>query len=68
MHVSPLYVDDVRMGVLPCVDLTLDDDPELWNEKRKETSTMKAPTKLGIWHCKVLWMSMKMGAQMPTVE
>jgi hypothetical protein len=68
MHVSPLYVDDIRMGILPCVDLTLDDDPELWNEKRKEMSTMKAPTKLGIWYCKVLWMSVKMGAQMPIVR
>ncbi len=37
MNVSPLYVDDVRMGLLPCVDLTLDDDPSLWNEKRNET-------------------------------
>ncbi len=54
MHVSPLYVNDIRMGTLPCVDLTLDDDPELWNEKRKEVSDMKSPTKLGIWYCKVL--------------
>ncbi len=45
MHVSPLYVDDIRMGILPCVDLTLDDDPELWNTKRKEMSTMKAPVR-----------------------
>jgi hypothetical protein len=50
------------------VDLTLDDDPELWNEKRKEVSDMKAPTKLGIWHCRVLWMSVKMGLGVPEAK
>ena len=70
MTVSPIYADDVRMGVLPCVDVTADDDPLLWREKElsKGRSDMKAPTKLGVWHCKVLWMSAKMGLGMPAVR
>jgi hypothetical protein len=70
MTMSPLYLDDIRMGILPCVDLTLDDDPRLWNvdEKKNEVSDKKAHTKLGVWYCKVLWMSVKMGLEMPTVR
>ena len=70
MTVSPLYVDDLRLGILPCVDVTADDDPMLWREKEltKGRSDMKAPTKLGIWHCKVLWMSVKMGMEIPAVR
>ena len=70
MTVSPLYVDDLRLGTLPCIDVTADDDPLLWREKEltKGRSDMKAPTKLGIWHCKVLWMSVKMGLEMPAVR
>ncbi len=43
---SPLYLDDPRLGSLPCVELTLDDDQRLWNdgEKSIELVNRKAPT------------------------
>jgi hypothetical protein len=68
--VSPLYLGDPRMDSLPCVDLTLDDDPRLWrvDGKHNGVSAMKAPTKLGVWYCKVLWMSVKVGVGMPEVQ
>ena len=61
----PLYIDDPRVDSLPCVDLTLQDDPCLWdnNVKHKGLVTMRSPTKLGVWHCKVLWISQKIGMQ-----
>ena len=67
LKVLPLYVDDDRIGMLPSVDLTLDDDPRLWktNEDTRGRSDMKAPTKLGVWHCKVLWLSVKIGMGLP---
>ena len=70
LKVSPLYVDDDRIGMLPSVDLTLDDDPRLWktNEDRHCRSDMKAPTKLGVWHCKVLLMSVNIGMGMPEIQ
>ncbi len=63
---SPLYLDDPRMGSLPCVELTMDDDQHLWNDGAKSIESMnrKAPTKLGVWHSKVLWIGIrKMGLQ-----
>ena len=67
LKVLPLYVEDERIGMIPSVDLTLEDDPRLWKTKEDwdGRSDMKAPTKLGVWHCKILWMSMKMGMGMP---
>ena len=59
----PLYPDDDRLGRLQCVDFTLEDDPRLWqkDEKIQDSTKMRAPTKLGVWHCKVLLMPAKMG-------
>ena len=61
----PLYFDDPRLDSLPCVELTLQDDPRLWDNsiKQKGLMAMRAPTKLGVWHCKVLWISKKVGMQ-----
>ena len=63
LEVSPLYADDDRKNTLPSWDLTLAEDPYLWQDnatKRKETG-MKAPSKLGMWHCRVLSMTRKVG-------
>ena len=56
LALSPLYMDDPRMVSLPSVDLTLADDPTLWNEGKQSSmqGNMKSPTRLGVWHCKVL--------------
>jgi hypothetical protein len=56
LRVSPLYLDDDRHEKLPCFHLTLDVDAKLWdrNEDLAGVSTMKAPTKLGTWYCRVL--------------
>jgi hypothetical protein len=63
LKVSPLYPDDDRLGMLQCVDYTLDDDPQLWHKDKRKQDDMKmrAPTKLGVWHCKVLMMPAKLG-------
>ena len=63
---SPLYLDDPRLGSLPYIEMTMDDDQRLWNEGANSIELMnrKAPTKLGVWHSKVLWIgTRKMGLQ-----
>jgi hypothetical protein len=63
LEVSPLYVDDDRKNTLPSWDLTLEDDPLLWQEsaKKREENGMKAPTKLGVWYCKLFSITRKVG-------
>ena len=63
LDVSPLYCDDERVGTLPCWNLTLEDDPHLWKEngKKRDCAIAKAPSRLGVWHCKVLTISRKIG-------
>ena len=62
---TPLYLDDPRVSSLPHLDLTMADDPGLWKESnRSQACINKAPTKLGIWHCKVLWVSRQFGLGM----
>lgn len=63
MEVSPLYADDERVRNLPHWNLTLDEDPHLWTDSGKQhgLSSMKAPTRLGVWHCKVLSVTRKIG-------
>ena len=65
LEVVPLYINDPRMDALPVVEFTLQDDPRLWDNsgKQNQTTDKKAPTRLGIWHCKVLWLSRKIGMQ-----
>jgi hypothetical protein len=65
LSLSPLYMDDSRLDSLPSLDLTLDNDPTLWNKGKQSSvpGNMKSPTKLGIWHCKVLWIARKVGLQ-----
>jgi hypothetical protein len=66
LEVSPLFIDDPRLDSLPSVELTLqDEDPRLWDNSGKSNGfmTQKAPTRLGVWHCKVLWISRKIGMQ-----
>jgi hypothetical protein len=60
-----LCVDDERMQSMFCLDLTLENDPHLWDKDREKQNRldMKAPTKLGTWHCRVLWLSVKVGIQ-----
>jgi hypothetical protein len=63
LEVSPLYADDDRKNTLPSWDLTLEEDPLLWQEsaKKQEGTGMKAPTKLGVWYCKVFSITRKVG-------
>ena len=65
LEVSPLCVDDERMKSMPCWDLTLENDPHLWDKDRggQNQLNMKAPTKLGSWYCRALWVSVKVGMQ-----
>jgi hypothetical protein len=67
---SPAYLGDTRLRSLPYVNLTLSDDPGLWKESNRSQASigMKAPTKLGIWHCKVLWVSRQFGLGMETTQ
>ena len=57
----PLFRDDYRLRT-NCINLTLQDDPKLWgtNVEFGERTAMKSPTKLGHWHSKMLWVSIKM--------
>ncbi len=61
LEVSPLYADDDRNNTLPSWNLTLEDNPLLWQEsaKKREETVMKAPTKLGVWYCKVFSITRK---------
>ncbi len=65
LEVSPLHLDDPRLGNLPRVDMTLDNDPRLLDGKARSNNLVnrKAPTRLGVWHCKVLWIARKVGVQ-----
>ncbi len=65
---SPLHFDDLRLVQLPHVDMTLADDPRLLDGTAKSNDLMgrKAPTKLGVWHCKVLWIARKVGVHFAT--
>ena len=65
LEVSPLCVDDDRVKLMPCWDLTLENDPHLWDKDRggQNQLNMKAPTKLGSWYCRALWVSVKVGMQ-----
>ncbi len=62
MKLSPLYMDDWSRKSAKRVELTLENDPKLWGIDGGDQThaEMKSPTKLGKWHSKMLWMSMKM--------
>ena len=63
LEVSPLYAGDDRKSTLPVWNLTLEDDPLLWQEsaQKREDTMMRAPTKLGVWYCKVFSVTRKVG-------
>ena len=63
LEVSPLYADDDRKNTLPFWNLTLEEDPLLLQESAKKQggTGMKAPTKLGVWYCKVFSITRKVG-------
>ncbi len=65
LRVAPLYLDDERIKTLPYLDITLDHDPKLWegSDEKQAFIGMRSPTKLGHWHCKMLWVSRKAGLQ-----
>ncbi len=65
LSLSPLYMDDPRLASLSSVELALEDDPTLWNEGKQSgmQGNMKSSTRLGVWHCKVLWISRTIGLQ-----
>ena len=65
IYAVPLYLGDERLKTLPYLDVTLEDDPKLWDDCNvtQAFSGMKAPTRLGTWHCKKLWISRKAGLQ-----
>jgi hypothetical protein len=50
LSLLPLYMDDPRLATLPSVELTLENDPTLWNEGTQSSMLghMKSPTRLGI--------------------
>ena len=62
MKLSPLYMDDLRGTSAQHVEITLDQDSKLWGTDggTQTQLDMKSPTKLGKWHSKMLWMSVKM--------
>ena len=70
LEVSPLCVDDERIRTTAILDLTLENDPHLWDKDRgkQECANMKAPTKLGTWYCRALWVSVKVGMQRTSNE
>jgi hypothetical protein len=63
IQVTPLYLGDERIGVLPSFEVTLRDDVHLWNQEgaTKACAGMRAPSKLGVWHSRMLWTSCKVG-------
>jgi hypothetical protein len=65
IEVTPLYLGDRRIATLPRVEITLEDDSKLWEigESMQAYAGLKAPTRLGTWHSKLLWMSCKVGIQ-----
>ena len=56
---------DDRQVEIPHIDITMEDDPRLWeqDDSSQRYSGMKAPTKLGIWRCQMLWTTCKVGIQ-----
>ncbi len=62
MKLSPLYMDDWRMKSAERFEITLEHDSKLWGTDggTQTLVDMKSPTKLGKWHSKMLWMSIKM--------
>jgi hypothetical protein len=50
---------------IPYVNITMEDDPRLWeqDDSPQVYPGMKAPTKLGIWRCQMLWTTCKVGIQ-----
>jgi hypothetical protein len=62
MKLSPLYMDDWRMASAKQFEITLEQDSKLWGTDggAQTQLDMKSPTKLGKWHSKMLWMSIKM--------
>ncbi len=65
LKMAPLYLGDERTHQLPRLIVTKDDDLNLWerNDEHIGLSPTKAPTKLGVWYCRMLWSSCKVGIQ-----
>ena len=65
LQAIPLCCGDDRAKALPSLNLTLEDDPQLWDgcEVNQTYAHMKSPTKLGRWQSKMLWVSCKVGLQ-----
>ena len=57
----PMGVEDDRLGSLTTYELTLDQDPTLYQDDNDyaHTMVMKSPSKLGRWKRKVLWLGTK---------
>ena len=56
----PVDTEDDRVGSLRTYDLTLEQDPALYqDDDYAPTMVMKSPSKLGRWKRKVLWMGTK---------
>ena len=62
MKLFPLYPDDERLKPLVPIHVTLENDSQLWGQASEIplSAERKSPTKLGIWHSKMLWISRKM--------
>jgi hypothetical protein len=65
IQLAPLHLGDDRLRTLPRLHLTMEVDPRLWEKdvSRVESAYagMKSPTRLGSWHCELLWTSCKIG-------
>ena len=65
LRVSPLCIGDDRKVLLPRLVATQDDDLRLWavDPQAPEYVGMRSPTKLGVWYCRMLWTSCRVGLQ-----
>jgi hypothetical protein len=59
LQLRPFSVNDTRNAFLPIYDVTSENDPKLFDEVPTNLMGRKAPSSLGQWTRKVLWMGMK---------
>jgi hypothetical protein len=65
IQVSPLCMGDNRKAHLPRLVVTPDNDVRLWARESQTPAYegMRSPTKLGVWYCRMLWTSCRVGLQ-----
>ena len=65
VKVTPLYPGDEKYAKLPRLTVTRKDDPGLWTGEKPlvDSEGRKAPSKLGVWYCRMLWTTCRVGLQ-----